>query len=568
MKDIGQAIHKAAQAHEHGDWGKARAICRRILAAKPDHFDALTLLGIMSAQSGRVVEAVAFFTRAVDANTCEPSAHSNLGNALKALNRFDAALSSYDQAIKHGPGYAEAYYNRGLALQELGRWTDALESYNRAISLSPNYAAYCNRGIVLRELKRLDEALDSYDRAIALQPDLAEAYNNRGIVLKDQNKLDAALQNYDFAIKLKPDYAEPHCNRGHVLRELRLLDAAVASYQRAIQLEPDHADAHFNLSLCYLGLGEFTQGWDEHEWRWQSEEICKKRAVINTRYAPDWDGTALQGALLALPEQGIGDTIFYSGTLNDLRSHAKSITVCVDPRLLKLYQRSFVDMTFVATNDLNTSLHFDAQVYTGSLGRFFRRTQGAFENIKVPYLYACNDHIGRLRTQIKTEGKLVCGLSWISKNTDFGADKSLGLKDLEPLLSMPNVDFVDLQYGDTSAEQTALYASTGLALKRITEIDNFTNIDGLAALIGACDVVVTISNTTAHLAAALGKPTLVILPFSSGLLWYWHAGRNDSPWYPSVRLFRQNQAGDWASVVQQVRQALLQQPDHLQSLHR
>lgn len=201
-----QAMQQAAAAYSRRDWVEAEQLCRGVLNAKADHFDALTLLGIIAAQTGHTREAAALFSCAIDSNPNEPAAHNNLGNVLKDLKRFDDALSSYDQAIKLKPDYAEAYYNRGIALKELNRWDEALDSYDRAINLKPDYAdAYTNRGLALKELKRWDEALDSYDQAIKLKPGLAEAYSNRGIVLKNLKRLDEALDSYDRAIKLKPD---------------------------------------------------------------------------------------------------------------------------------------------------------------------------------------------------------------------------------------------------------------------------------------------------------------------------------------------------------------------------
>jgi hypothetical protein len=440
----------------------------------------------------------------------------------------------------------------------LQQWAEALDSYNRAILLNPDSAeAYCNRGLVLQELDRLNDAMDSYDRAIKIRPNFAEAYCNRGTTLRALNRTDEALQSYERTIELRPDYAEAYHNFGNALKSLNRLNDALECYSHALQIKPDYADAHLNRSICWLLLENFARGWEEYEWRWQSGESGRKPLINRARFAKDWDGGALQGTLLVLPEQGVGDEIFYSGMLNDLRSRAASITVCVDPRLVRLYERSFANMSFVAKGSISPEQPFDAQVYMASLGHYFRGSPSALKSIKVPYLHACPDHAGSLRARIKNKDRLLCGLSWVSKNADIGTDKSLNLDALTPLLSLDHVDFVDLQYGDTRAEQAALCTASNITLKRIAEIDNFNDIDGLAALIETCDIVVTVSNTTAHLAAALGKPVFVMLPFSAGLLWYWHVDRDDSPWYPGARLFRQERIGDWTGVIERVRQALL-----------
>ncbi len=544
--------------YEQGHFDQAEIKFRQALTLVPDRLSTIINLSNALIKQNKFEAARELCQKALAIDKGATDAWSNLGLTYHEQSRHDDAITHFDKALTIDPIHAAAWNNKGAALNALGQPDAALACFDHALRIKADFAeAHSNRAWALKELARLSDALDSCDHAITLNPDLAQAHNNRGHVLQTLKRREEALTSYERAIELSPDYAEAHNNRGNILQELARSHAALDSYCRAIQLKSDYPEAHFNLALCYLGMGDFARGWAEHEWRWQSADIRKRHAVINTRYAPDWDGTAPQGALLVLPEQGVGDEIFYSGMLHDLRSRVQSVTVCVDPRLVKLYERSFADITFVSRASLTPGADFfAAQVFMGSLGRYFRDSSTALENVVVPYLRADQHRVGALRTRIKHGDRLVCGLSWVSKNADFGTDKSLRLKDLEPLLSLPRVNFVDLQYGDTRAEQSALHAATGLALTRIAEIDNFNDIDGLAALIAACDVVVTVSNTTAHLAAALGKPTLVMLPFTVGLLWYWHVDRDDSPWYPGVRLFRQEQSGDWSGVIRQVQQAL------------
>jgi hypothetical protein len=252
----------------------------------------------------------------------------------------------------------------------------------------------------------------------------------------------------------------------------------------------------------------------------------------------------------------LGDEIFYAGVLSDIRGYADEITVCVDPRLLSLYRRSFDGLTFMSAGIAAESQKYSAQIYLGSLCRYFREGDNAISNVTTPYLKACSSRAKRMRNLLARDGELICGLSWFSKNNKFGKDKSLSLQDLDPLFLLPDVKFVDLQYGDTLEEQAEFEKVSGRSLASVPQVDKFNDIDGLAALIEACDVVVTVSNTTAHLAGALGKPVFVMLPYSSGLFWYWHTDREDSPWYPSAKLFRQERAGDWAGTVARVRESL------------
>lgn len=251
-----EAVNQAIAAYNSRDWLKAEQLCGLVLNIKADNFVALSLLGIISAQTNRLEEAAAFFSRAVVVQPGNADAYSNLGNALKELKRLDAAVATYDKAISLKPDYAEIYCNRGNALQELKRLEAAVASYDKAISLKPDYAeAYCNCGLALQELKQPQAAVARYDKAIRIKPDYADAYINRGNALQELKQLDAAVASYDKAISLKPDSAEAYNNRGNVLQELKQRDAAVASYDKAISLKPDSdwilgTAVHAKMSLC------------------------------------------------------------------------------------------------------------------------------------------------------------------------------------------------------------------------------------------------------------------------------------------------------------------------------
>jgi hypothetical protein len=247
--------------------------------------------------------------------------------------------------------------------------------------------------------------------------------------------------------------------------------------------------------------------------------------------------------------------------LADLQRVAPGSTVCLEPRLVPLFARSFGNLRFASPDAIDTEAclkhgAFSAQIHMGSLGKFFRASAIGLDNVGTAYLKADCVKTKELRARIAQKDRLVCGISWRSKNADFGADKSITLERLTPLLEAPGVDFIDLQYGDTTDERRAFEQTNGIGIQRLDDIDNKNDIDSLAALISACDIVITISNVTAHIAAALGKPTLVMLPNSPSLFWYWHRERTDSPWYPTAVLIRQTQRGEWQEVIETARAAL------------
>ncbi|CAB4705756.1 unannotated protein [freshwater metagenome] len=586
-------IAQGLALHKQGKFNEAKAIYEKVLTIQANTFDALNLLGVLSAQTKQFTKAVDFLTKALQINLNHADAYYNHGLSLQELKRLDEALTSYDRAISIKPDYAEAYCNRGSALQELKRLDEALTSYDRAISIKPDYAnAFCNRGDALNELNRFDEALSSCDRAISIEPDFAEAHSNRGNALKELKRLDEALTSYDRAISIKPDYAKAYCNRGTALKELNRLDEALTSYDKAISIKPDYAEAHsnrgialvelnrldealtsydraicikpdlaiayWNQSLCNLLNGNFKDGWEGYEWRWKYKDN-RKLGEVSPKLElgkPWWNGEFLDGTLLAWGEQGIGDQILFAGMLPQLARHARAVMLAVDPRLVALFQRSFPGINIVSKDSPLQHLAFDAHVVLGSIGQHLRKRWADFPEKNHNYLFP-NDNLSPPIRERITDGSIICGLSWASRNNLNAADKSILLKDLQPILALKNVQAIDLQYGDTATERKQLHDEFALRITHVDEIDNFNDIDGLAALISACDVVVTISNTTAHLAGALGKPTLLMLPFGGGRHWYWHEERSDSPWYPAIRIFRQTAAGRWNDVIARVKNTLI-----------
>lgn len=474
---------------------------------------------------------------------------------LIAQGELDTALDDCNYVLNHNPQHVIALVQRGKLLIMLGRYREALACEDRALALAPNLPdAHSFRGTALYWLGHIEEALHAYDRLIELAPNAAVGHHNRGNVLRKLRRYDEALASLERAMQLKPVYPDAHTSIALVLDAMGDRQAAYQHYEAALQLAPRAADAHYNLALALLSDGDLGRGWQEYEWRliWDvSARQGQSRAIGYV--APDWNGKSIAAPLLILPEQGLGDQIFYAGMLADLEAMQPGSIVCIEGRLVPLLARSFPGLTFVDAVSFDVEAcratgAIGAQIHIASLGKIFRADTRGLEAVRQGYLKPDTQRRDELRTRLRAGGGLVCGLSWVSKNVEQGQDKSLMLETLQPLLAMPGVQFVDLQYGDTSAERTELMARHGLSITRLDDIDNLRDIDGLASLIDACDIVVTVSNTTAHLACAIGKPTLVMLPATPALFWYWHRNRMDSPWYPSACLLRQSTPGQWHDV--------------------
>ena len=534
----------------------------KALAVKPDYDEALKNRGDVLQALKRHEDALAYYDKALVINPGHAEVHNNRGTCLLALDRAAEALTSFDRAVALRPGYAAAFSNRGDALRTLDRYEDALESYQRALSIDPTLMdALANCGGTLRMLRRYADALASYDKVLALAPDHIKTLNNRGAVLRDTLRYAEALTSFDKALALKPDYIEALVNRGTALHELGREDEALISFDKALACNPTHAEAHWNKALTLLTQGDLARGWAEYEWRWK----CKDFKFPPRGFGqPPWHGEAVDdGALLVWGEQGLGDEVLYGGMVGDLIDRGISILWEADPRLMPLIQRSYPGVRAIGRatppDPVTTDSAIHAQISTASLGQHLRRNAADFPATRRGYLKADENRSQSYRARLlKRDQTRLIGVSWISKNPDFGDHKTSSLETLAPIWQAAGARtrFVDLQYGDATSER----AAAGLDLAHLDDLDLFDDIDGLAALIGACDLVITVSNTTAHLAGALGVPVWVMVPGGNGKLWYWGAGQAESPWYPTATIFKQTAAGTWDDVVARIVQRVAETP--------
>ena len=544
-----QTFQKALALHQSGRIDAARTLYREVLAAEPRHFDSLHLLGLTTVQSGETEAGVALIRAALMVRPDVAEACYNLGNALLTLKRPAEALDSFNRALQINPSDAQCQFETGNALNDLKRTDEAILRYDEAIRLDPRYAeAHNNRGIALKDAGRFEEAVTSYDTAIALRPRYAEAHSNRGNALKELARFEEALACHDRAISLKPDYAEAHYNRGNVLGDLKRYEEALGSYDQALILRPDYAEARHNKALLLLGRGRFREGFELYPARWQTASFVggNFRGKV-----PRWDGRTQQGQLLLWGEQGVGDEIFHASLLPLVPQHGIRITVAADKRLHAIFRRSFPYASVIDSSTLamQKDADYTAQAPVGDLGGILGLDAEMLAARQTSFLRVDEARREALRKApgLPERGPVV-GLSWKSSNKKFGAEKSLRLSDLAPILSVPGVSFVNLQYGEVAAEIAEAREAFGISVHEVQGLDVFNDIDGLLALIDACDVVVTTSNVTAHLAGSIGKKAVVLVPAGKGCLWYWQGGSNDL-WYPSLTRLAQQRVGDWGGAI-------------------
>jgi len=521
----------------------------KAVSLQPGFAEALCNKANILRELGRLDAATEACLAAMKLRPGVPEFHNSLGVIYKDRRDWTAALNQFDQAAKLRPPYVEAIANRANALKELGRIEEALNAYDHALRLRPGQAElHYNRANALKDLGRLTEAVASYDRAIELNPLSAEAFCNRGNALNALNRPAEALASYDQAIALKPDYVEAYSNRGTLLSDMNRPAEALASYDAAITLDPVSASARFNKSFLLLQQGQFREGFALYAARWNAAEF--EGLAPQTRI-PEWSGGPLEGELLLWAEQGIGDEVFFASMLSLLPPAGTRISLSADRRLHPVFQRSFPNVSLVDRKFTNAQIDgpYAAQAPIGELCRLLGADRQKIESRRYPYLVPDRDRSAALRQDngFLTQGR-VCGLSWRSGNKVVGRSRSIELTDFAPLLESPGLTFVNLQYGDVARDIREVRERHGVTIHAARDLDVFGDIDGLLALIEACDIVVTIDNLTAHLAGAIGKAAIVLLPCGKGHYWYWGQDVR-SLWYPSLDLVRQEDPETWHQAI-------------------
>jgi tetratricopeptide (TPR) repeat protein len=566
-----------------GRLDEAVASFRQALAQAPNSADAHNNLGLALGQLGRLDEAVASLRQAVNLNPDHPralstlghvlssqrkygelaqtfrpivrlrpdhlEAHLRLGEALVNLGEFSEATTCFEAAVRQAPDSPEAHIGLGITLAGLKRFEEAIPRLRKALQLKPGQPeAYTLLGNSLRALGQFDEALDVYDKALRLRPGDAETHYNRGFVLDELRRCEEAVASFDQALCLAPDHAEAHHNRGVALGKLARYTEAIASFEHALRLVPDYPEARRNRALALLILGDFERGWEEFEWRWRCRDL-----TMPAHPRPLWHGEPLAGRTILLHvEQGLGDTIQFIRYAALVKARGGRVIVeCQKPLVRLLETCSGIDQVVAKGEALPD---FDTHCPLLRLMGLFTTT---LETIpaSIPYLTTDPARIDRWRERLSPLPGFKVGIAWQGnpKHTR-DRDRSFPLAHFERLARIGGVQLISLQKG-SGTEQLRELGGRFPVVDLGDDVDpGLATIQDTPAVMMSLDLVITPDTSLAHLAGALGIPVWIALPFAPD--WRWLIGREDSPWYPTARLFRQTERGRWGPVFDRMAVAL------------
>ena len=509
---------EAVRHHQAGRLEEAERIYDQILKSSPRHPDALHLMGLIAHRKGDHQRAESLIGKAIELGSNNPAYTNSLGNVVLALDRVPEAAALFRRATELKPDYAEAHNNLGNALQRLGQWDDAIAAYEHALRARARYAeAHCNLGSALRKQGRLDEAEHSYHRALECKPDYATAFNNLALVLHEQARYEEALPHYDKALALEPNYAEAHANRAVLL----------------------------------LLLGRFAEGWDEYEWRWKVDGFTTSP---RDHGRPQWDGSDLNGEPILLhAEQGLGSAIQFVRYVFKVAERGGQVLLECPRPLFGLFSSLAAGSPapvsrVIVRGEPPPAFHVHAPLM--SLPRILGTTVDTIPDT-VPYLDADPAAAAAWRDRMgPAAGRPRIGLVWAGNPRHMNdRNRSMPASFLAPLLENAGAAFYGLQVGASDRDMDALPA--GRIRDMAAEIGDFADT---AAIVANLDLVISVDTAVAHLAGAMGRPTWLLVPHVPE--WRWLLDRDDTPWYPTMRLFRQSARGDWTELMDRVAAAL------------
>jgi tetratricopeptide (TPR) repeat protein len=533
---------------------QSTACFRRVLKLDPGSAEAYFKIGVIEYESGNIDRALACFRSVLELKPDFPAVHTLVGDMMQKAGRPDSALANYLAALEYDHQSAELYNKIGTSYKQQRKYRLAQANFHRALELIPDMPdALFNLALIHADSGECDAAIGYYQRVLEIEPDSAETLYNLAGLFANKGQFDHAIRLFQKALIIKPDHADTHNNLGLSLKALGKIEEAILQFKKAIDIDPAPAHVHLNLALALLLAGEFSEGWREYDWRFEVEAY---KSDYRYRDRKIWDGKSFKGkCLLVHDDQGLGDTLQFVRYLPLVKKMGGTVILETRREIIPLLTEfPGIDLLLQRPPKDPSNVRFDYYIPLLSIpGRMGTQHDSIPANI--PYLYGETEKNDFWKEKMKKPG-LKIGLVWAGNKTHINdRNRSCSLDLFNWLQDISNISLFSLQKTVSPAEESQLKK---LGAENFGP--RFNNFSDTAAVIENLDLIITVDTAVAHLAGAMGKTTWILLPFDPD--WRWMVARPDSPWYPTVRLFRQSRSGDWDGVMSAVCRAL---KDRLQS---
>ena len=546
-------FNEALKAFQQGSFVDAALKADQLIASVPESAHLFQLRGMIELNQQNFSNAVNYFRKGLSAEPNSSDLCDVLGIALSEMGLLDEAIASYRRALLNDARNPGTLNNLGSALQKNEEWEKSEKAYSDSLIYRPDdLTTQLNLAEVLIAQEKFEDAETIYRKLIDANSQFIVGYRMLGECLMNARKWEEALSLADDAISAGLQDAEIFTLKGYALGAMMRLDEAELMTRKALELEADNSQAQIAFSILCFYQENWLNAWKYYEARWGLPNLHRRPFT-----QAEWNGEPLKGKkILIWGEQGVGDEVLYATMLSDVLALGADVTFEMDARLVPLFERSMMDMKCLARSTQPDAefrnIVFDYQIPIASLGQHLRKNEASFGDGS-SFLRSDKKKTQEFRQKYKSENALIVGIAWYSSD-GRGLSKSMSLMDLKPLFEVPGVQFVDLQYGDKAHERLAFEEATGFSLVHDDDVDQMQSLDDFAAQIAALDLVISVSNTTVHMAGALGVPTWVLL--GSTPMQRWLMDRTDSPWYSCIELIRKRTEDDTPYVVEAVKNRL------------
>ena len=541
VKNDDEIFQESIRFHQSGKLNEALKGFQYLIRKYPNSPDLLNSLGTLNLQLGKDINGCEYLEKSLKINSNQPMVSFNLGNSYMNQKKISKAINFFEITIKKAPNYLEAYKKKGEILTNLNNHNEALDCFKKAIKLAPEDKAILNAmGVNLLELGDANNALKCFKKCISIDKTIAIFYNNAGLAEYKINAFQESIDSFNSAIKLSPSIGYFFSNRGLSYQALNKIKFALNDFNKSISIDPSYKDAYWNKSLINLFQGNYREGWRLYEYRWQS--FAKKWARTYSKKLWLGDESLKNKIIFIYPEQGHGDFIHCYRYISLLKKmQPKKIILEVTKSFYRLVSSQDREINIIGPN--NKIPKFDFYCPIMSLPHAFKTDILTIPN-KCPYLF-----LNEIKTEKEKDNskknKLKIGVCWAGNPSHKNNhNRSMSIPDMSKLFSLP-FEFHSLQK-EVSQESLSI-------LKKFNIIDHHNSLEDFsdtAKLIDKIDIIISVDTVIAHLAGALGKKTFLLLPDKSSFLWM--DEREDSPWYPTIKIFRQKILGDWQSPIKKI----------------